>query len=526
MKPENPAKLLELAIAHYSENTPENGLSFALQAAYSARDGSDPAVRRRALNVASAICVMIGDHADAIDYGLQSASHARELKRDDAMINALVNVATALTHIGLFEEAQHIAQRVSLRFAERSDCAEDVRLMLTTAAHNALCNRHYGEAAELSERAIAMNGEVSDSESANARLRDEFNWMKAAIELDEPSIVSDRMQMIRTIESAYPTARNQLNLRFAEALDLHYSQGATQAAVAELGRLRDETASYTPIHIDLLRCLVRLCKFCGDADSAAIFGNNLVAYTQEKQMARIRRSIANMVTLDPSVHNELERIATNAQFAFDLSGSSIYRIGKLAGMLAREVGDNDSAGNTIELATRLHDIGNIAVDGELLQRMGTLAPNSQARLAHHTTLGAELILECGNDSSLVLAANIARYHHEHWDGSGYPNRLRGESIPVAARIAAIAIAYDEATHQRTMNHPEAVQWLKSQSGTRFDPRLVKLFLPMIERLCLVHGDALDAALSVSAPKRTEAREARLHLHDLVPELTLLEDAPL
>jgi HD-GYP domain-containing protein (c-di-GMP phosphodiesterase class II) len=75
-----------------------------------------------------------------------------------------------------------------------------------------------------------------------------------------------------------------------------------------------------------------------------------------------------------------------------------------------------------------------------------------------------------------------------------------------------------------MNHPEAVHWLKSQSGQRFDPDLVKRFLPMIERLWLIHGEALGNELSREAPQRNEARLARSHLDDLVPELALLETA--
>jgi putative two-component system response regulator len=515
MEPDTPSKLLELAIAHYTESTPENGLSPALRAAKLASDECDLGLRRRALNVASAICVMIGDHADAIDYGLQSAALARQLQRDDAMINALVNVVGGLSHIGFFDEALHISERVTKLYGTRKGYAEDVRLMLTNASHAALCNRHYADAALLCEQAIHLHGEVSDAETANARLRDEFNWMKAAIELDEPTLVDDRLRMIRTIESAYPTARNRLNLRFAEALDLHYSRGATQAAVAELGRLREATANYTPIHVDLLRSLIRLCELSGDGHSAAIYGNDLLVYTQEKQIARIKRSLANIDTMTPhsperrqspihrSVHSELERIAANAQVAFDLSGTSIYRIGKLAGLLAREAGYAEKDSRALEIATRLHDIGNVAVDSDLLQRMGALAPNAHAQLAHHTTLGAELILECGSDASLMLAAEIARCHHEHWDGGGFPNRLQRERIPQAARIAAIATAYEEATHQRTMNHPEAVHWLKSQSGQRFDPDLVKRFLPMIERLWLIHGKALGNELSREAPQRNE-----------------------
>jgi HD-GYP domain-containing protein (c-di-GMP phosphodiesterase class II) len=123
-----------------------------------------------------------------------------------------------------------------------------------------------------------------------------------------------------------------------------------------------------------------------------------------------------------------------------------------------------------------------------------------------------------------VRAEIAQNQHEHWDGRGEPRALAGKEIPEAARIVAIAIAYDQLTHQGTQTRAEAVQHIKAQAGKQFDPELVAKFLPMIERLHQKHGSQLDCYLAAGAPPREHARKAHAQLRDLVPGLTLFEDA--
>jgi hypothetical protein len=143
-------ELVELAIARQQEGKPECGLVFCLKAINLCVNRSvsqrDLETQRRALNVASNCCLQSGDYIDAIEFGLISAALARDLKREDAMIAALVNVTAALTHIGQTEEACQIAKNVAKAYERRNDCNEDIRLLLTNAAGAHLVDTDFNDA--------------------------------------------------------------------------------------------------------------------------------------------------------------------------------------------------------------------------------------------------------------------------------------------------------------------------------------------------------------------------------------------
>jgi tetratricopeptide (TPR) repeat protein len=561
MKKQTAAQLLKLAIAKLTSGEPECGLISALNAVNLASEQNDEESRRRALNVASALCVMSGDYADAIDYGLQAAALARILHREDAMVNALANVTLALTHIGFYEEAIDIAARVAGRYSERLDCREDVQKLLTNASNACLGAQYYAEALRFSREAIEHARDVNDEETAYVRLVNEFNSMKAAIALDLPTAVDNQFKRIGDIANAYPTPYNQCNARFAKALYGHYTDCATYAAIAEIEALLPDVQGFSTTYLDALHWLCRLATENESSDAAlrlAGYRRAQVAHLQTKQTVRIRRALVAAANSEGSTgdidllatkrwveqlittptideryperitarlsldkQRALERITVSAQVGFDLTGLSIYRIGRLANALTDEVGYTIEAARSLELAARLHPIGRSVQTASL--QSGTDTPLAETPW-QHTSLGAELLMANGRNAFLNLAAEIAQSQLEHWDGRGEPRALAGKEIPEAARIVAIAIAYDQLIHQGTRTHAEAVQHIKAQAGKQFDPELVAKFLPMIERLHQQHGDELDRYLAAGAPERIDAKKAYAQLRDLVPGLTLFENA--
>jgi response regulator RpfG family c-di-GMP phosphodiesterase len=577
MQTMTPAQLLELAIAKITSGDPECALVFALKAVNLAASQHDHDQRRRALNIASNSCVRSGDYADAIDYGLQSAALARRLHRDDAMVNAFVNVTLALTHIGFFEEAIDIASRIAGLYADQDDCRDDVQMLLTNAANACLGAQYYAEVIHYSREAIELHREIGDDDSAYVRLYNEFNWMKAAIALDQPTAVDERFTLIETIANAYSTVDHQHNLRFAKALYRYYAQRETEFALAELEALIALTDGFSPIQVDVLQWAIRLSEEMKDTQRTAHYRRTLVEHGRMKQAARIRRALTATAESLSSVSAEspapvevdvsatkrwieqlieaptideryperitarlhrdkqlaLERITVSAQVAVDLTGLSIYRIGRLTAHLAETIGYTVQAARTIELAARLHPIGRAATqphghadDDSSFSRVSSEVtyPNMNADVSEHASLGAEILMAAGHNAFLKLAAEIAQNQFERWDGHGSPRGLAGKEIPEAARITTIATAYDHLTHQGTQKHAEAVQQIKAQAGKQFDPELVARFLPMIERLHQQHGDHLDRYLAAGAPERNEAKKAHAQLRDLVPGLTLFEDA--
>jgi cyclic di-GMP phosphodiesterase len=138
----------------------------------------------------------------------------------------------------------------------------------------------------------------------------------------------------------------------------------------------------------------------------------------------------------------------------------LRHVGVLAGVLADRLGMGSKYSQTIAKASTMHDIGQIGLPDEVLLKPGHLDPQEHALMKCHCRIG-EKILRRGRSPYLRMAAEIALGHHEHWDGSGYPYGLRGESIPFSARIVAVCDVYDHLRSKRCykapMDHEDAVR---------------------------------------------------------------------
>ncbi len=145
---------------------------------------------------------------------------------------------------------------------------------------------------------------------------------------------------------------------------------------------------------------------------------------------------------------------------------------------------SDAGIETIELAAPLCDIGNIGIPLELLRKKEALTEEEMAVMQTHTVLGARLLsdLHVGKDYNdfLSTAVDIARYHHENWDGSGYPEGLSGNKIPLAAQIVSIAEVYCALTEKKHYSAEEAMKILEGEAGIKFNPEIFKI-CSMIQR---------------------------------------------
>jgi response regulator RpfG family c-di-GMP phosphodiesterase len=149
----------------------------------------------------------------------------------------------------------------------------------------------------------------------------------------------------------------------------------------------------------------------------------------------------------------------------------------------------------------LHDIGKVGIPDAILLKPGKLSPDEWEVMKTHADIGADclrsVIDENRPQSSLRMSLDIAWCHHEKWDGSGYPRGLRGEEIPLSARILALADVYDALTTVRpykgAWTHERAITWLSQVSGTHLDPRVVKAFLTRADRADTIRARLADRA---------------------------------
>lgn len=156
------------------------------------------------------------------------------------------------------------------------------------------------------------------------------------------------------------------------------------------------------------------------------------------------------------------------------------RVSDLCVAMGKELGMTEAEINTLEKFGLLHDIGKIAIADEILNKPEQLTEREYFEIKRHSEVGFR-ILSTVND--MLEIANYVLYHHERWDGKGYPKGLKGDTIPLVSRICTIADAYDAMTSDRSyrpaMTHEYAIEELKKNKGTQFDPELVDIFISKV-----------------------------------------------
>ncbi len=162
------------------------------------------------------------------------------------------------------------------------------------------------------------------------------------------------------------------------------------------------------------------------------------------------------------------------------TGDHVVRVQLLAEELARATGLDAERAADIGWSAMLHDVGKLHVPDRILLKPGPLSADEWEIMRRHPVWGAEILAQ---GEGFEIARRIARWHHENIDGSGYPDGLRGERIPLEARIVRIADAFDAMTHPRPYQSARSVEWaleeLARYAGSQFDPELAALFIDRV-----------------------------------------------
>ncbi len=195
--------------------------------------------------------------------------------------------------------------------------------------------------------------------------------------------------------------------------------------------------------------------------------------------------------LDAAYQETIFRLARAAEFRDTDTGQHIHRVSHYAAEIARELGFGAGAIHDLILAVSMHDIGKIGLSDGILRKPAGLTPEERKDMENHTTYGAEIL--SGSDIPiLMMSREIALAHHEKWDGTGYPQRLAGESIPITGRICALADVYDALTTKRcykeAMPLEQACEIIRKGAGSHFDPVVTEAFFRVVPRLVKI-GEA-------------------------------------
>ncbi len=182
-------------------------------------------------------------------------------------------------------------------------------------------------------------------------------------------------------------------------------------------------------------------------------------------------------------YNTVETLVRTIQAKDQYTSGHSTRVSRYALLIAEKLGLSTKERHQLYLAAMLHDIGKIGVPDELLHRPGNLSDEEMERVRNHVQLGASMIEMLGEMHPIVP---LIRHHHESWDGTGYPDGMKGEEIPLISRIISVADMYDAMTsdrpYRKRRSHEQAVEEIKRTTGTKVDPRVAEAFLQVLKEI--------------------------------------------
>ncbi len=236
-------------------------------------------------------------------------------------------------------------------------------------------------------------------------------------------------------------------------------------------------------------------------DLALAVGKALSLYEAEREVRYLRSQVEK---LNLAIVSALENSAHEDDPA---TYGHVQRVAFYATILARALGLEENETRRIRLYAPLHDIGKSGIPHDILTKPARLDPQEFETIKQHVAIGERILSSIDVDP---LARDIILYHHEHWDGDGYLAKLKGEEIPLAARIVAVADVVDAMLSPRpykdALPFEEVIRYVNASAGTHFDPAVVTAF-----------NASSDEIRAIASGNRSIAEELA-HLYDSVPEL--------
>jgi putative two-component system response regulator len=194
----------------------------------------------------------------------------------------------------------------------------------------------------------------------------------------------------------------------------------------------------------------------------------------------------------------IRRLGRAAEYRDNETGLHIIRMSQFSALLGHAAGMTEEDCEMLLNASPMHDIGKIGIPDRILLKPGKFEPDEWEIMKTHSLIGAEIL--SGHQSPLLeMARSIALTHHEKWDGTGYPDGLAGENIPLAGRIVALCDVFDALTSERPYKKAwetqAALDYISGNSGMHFDPHLVRLFFRILPQILEIKSNYAEPALA-------------------------------
>ena len=493
-------------------------------------ESSEPQATLDAL-IALGICSAdSGGLPDAMEAYADALSLAQGLSDSVREGKVWLNLGVALMYGGLYREALGCFEKADAIAAVERDFAF---LRPAIFSNIALCHLNLEEIRPgliAIEKAVDLLREPKDPHAMLNRAIAENHYTRLLLEVNNFDGAKEHARHARQYAAASKSPRADISAAVAEGLADVYS-GQTDLGITRLVGTFERAKSLKITTREVLIALVKAFEFVGNPDKALFYLRKLLEYQSATQKQNVLQHVKlHLEQLHPSLEDEanairrlitreevlegriakqalfkaqvesMERMAVVAELRDDSTGAHSYRVGRLASLLAKEAGCDDEMIFMIDIAARLHDIGKVGIPDGILLKPAKLNAAEREVMKTHTTIGAE-VLANSNIAHMKTAEEIARHHHEWWDGTGYPHGLAGDKIPHSARITALADVFDALCHKRPYKEAwtldSTLTEIMALRGRQFDPTLTDIFLGLVAQLRRDHVD-LDAFLGEAA----------------------------
>ena len=522
--------LIDASHFFYIIGQPFNAIEPATDAVALAKASEQKSLLRKAITYLGVMYSDTGNISRAIECYSQALELAQTLRDSVAECAVWQNLGVALLYAAQYRDAITTFEH-AVRLAGTNPQLQQHR---TAALSNiALCCLHledFSRGLKAAETCLQESKEPHTADEMVARVLRENNYSRLLLEVNNFEKAGERCAISRRYAAQSKSVRAEIAASIAEGLyEVH--SGRVDVGISRLTSALERARLLRSMLRDTLAALVKAYEIIGQPERALIYlremmetlrqtqqenalkhvnlhleqlreevvGEAPIARRLQRHEAALQGKVAEQELFKSRIEM-LERLAVTAELRDDSTGEHSYRVGKLASLLAHEFGCEQDTCYMIDLAARLHDIGKIGVPDAILLKPDKLNESETQIMRTHTTVGAELLSK-SNIPHMQMAEEIARHHHEWWDGSGYPGNVSGSAIPLAARITALADVFDALTHKR----PYKIAWpmdaaldeIAQLKGRQFDPQLTDLFIVMVGRLRQDHID-VDTYLGQAA----------------------------
>jgi len=503
--------------------------------------------KRRSALMLGVVHADMGNVGDAIMQYSQALDLARVQRDIDGEVSVLGNLGVALNYGALYREAIPCL-RAAYELAEQAGLTEHMSRICINLAQSYYYLDRFDEgfsAARISIETFPTPNDVVTSVSGCTR---EYTYVQIALELGKLAEARKHAKICSGYALKFGSPRAKILADIANGLcevhggdverglllletavrDSRSIESSRSTALISLVKAYD--AANQPdralVHLrELLehkrdvrsKSVSALFSLPDDVTKSAYVAGEIDLRSYEFREARLIASVAKQEVVNSRLEL-LERLAITSDMKEEASGEHGYRVGRIAALFAERLGWDRSHCDSIEIAARLHDLGKLALPDRILLNSLELKEAEREFISAHTIIGAELLAK-SNIPQLRMAEEIARHHHEWWNGEGYPTKLAGTRIPIHARIVALADVFDALTHGRPFAAPwpmnKAIEEIRSRKGTQFDPDLTEPFVGLMTQLKTEYHD-LDEYLG-RAGRNSPFLQARNKIRRLLDE---------